>query len=161
MQIIKYIYIFLGLLMGTGCSNVKLALYDNEKRQEVAIETKKAFSNSDAGKEIALKTAMVETAQKYEGTTYKYGSIDPKKGFDCSGLVYYVASKQKIELPRSSSSLAASAPHIPWKKAVPGDLVFLAIMEVSIMWPSSPRTRMMNSGSSIARSTKVSTAKMC
>jgi len=124
MQIIKYIYIFIGLMMGMGCSNVKLALYDNEKRQEVAIETKKAFSNSDAGKEIALKTAMVETAQKYEGTTYKYGSIDPKKGFDCSGLVYYVASKQKIELPRSSSSLAASAPHIPWKKAVPGDLVF-------------------------------------
>ena len=64
MQIIKYIYIFIALVMGMGCSNVKLALYDNEKRQEYAIETKKAFSISEAGKEIALKNAMVETARK-------------------------------------------------------------------------------------------------
>ena len=124
MNIIKYIYLLLCLLLYSGCTNVKVALYDAEKRQEYAIETKKAFTNSGAGKEIAFKQSIIDTARKYVGTRYKYGSIDPKQGFDCSGLVYYVGKKHGIELPRSSSSLAASAPHIPWKKASPGDLVF-------------------------------------
>jgi cell wall-associated NlpC family hydrolase len=124
MKIFKALYFFSGLLLVGGCTNVKLALYDNQKRQEVAIESKKAFSNSEAGKEIALKNSIVETARKYLGTGYKYGSTDPKKGFDCSGLVCFVAKKHNIDLPRSSGSMAASAPHIPWKKASPGDLVF-------------------------------------
>ena len=124
MNIIKYIYLILGLFLYSGCTNVKVALYDNEKRQEYAIEAKKAFSKTEEGKEMALKQSIIETARKYVGTRYKYGSIDPKQGFDCSGLVYYVAKKHDIELARSSTSLAASAPHIPWKKANPGDLVF-------------------------------------
>ena len=124
MQIIKYICTLFGFLTLGACSNVKLALYDNQKRQEYALGTKKAFSSSATGKEIALKSSVIETAKKYVGTRYKYGSIDPKQGFDCSGLVYYVAKKQDIVLPRSSSSMGAAAPHIPWKKANPGDLIF-------------------------------------
>lgn len=124
MNIIKYIYVIIALIFYSACSNVKVALYDNEKRQEYAIEAKKAFSKTEEGKEIALKQSIIETARKYVGTRYKYGSIDPKQGFDCSGLVYFVAKKHGLELARSSGSLASSAPHIPWKKANPGDLVF-------------------------------------
>jgi cell wall-associated NlpC family hydrolase len=124
MEKIKYLCVFLGLLAGTGCSNIKVALYDTAKRQEYATETKKAFSNSPAGKEIALKNSIIETAQSYLGTKYKYGSTDPKQGFDCSGLVYHVAKKHNYDLPRSSSTIASSAPHISWKKASPGDLIF-------------------------------------
>lgn len=124
MQIIKYIWTFYSFLMLGACSNVKLALYDQQKRQEYAFETRKAFSSSDTGKEIAIKSSVIETAKKYVGTRYKYGSIDPKQGFDCSGLVYFVAKKQNIVLPRSSTSMAAAAPHISWKKANPGDLIF-------------------------------------
>ncbi len=124
MKIFKPLYFLSGLLLVSSCTNVKLALYDNQKRQEVAIESKKAFSNSETGKEIALKNSIVETARKYLGTRYKYASTDPKQGFDCSGLVCFVAKKHDIVLPRSSGSMAAAAPHIPWKKAGPGDLVF-------------------------------------
>lgn len=124
MQITKYICTIFSFFMLGACSNVKLALYDNQKRQEYALETKKAFSNSGTGKELALKSSVIETAKKYVGTRYKYGSTDPKQGFDCSGLVYFVAKKQNVELPRSSTSMAAAAPHIPWKKANPGDLIF-------------------------------------
>ncbi len=142
MQIIKYICTLFSFLMIVACSNVKLALYDNQKRQEYALETKKAFSNSASGKEIALKLSVLETAKKYVGTRYKYGSIDPKQGFDCSGLVYFVAKKQNIELPRSSTSMAAAAPHIPWKKANPGDLVFFgdrgSIHHVGIVEKNKP-----------------------
>jgi len=124
MHKIRHIYLLLGLFLYSGCTSVKVALYDNDKRQEYTIEAKKAFANSPEGKELAIKQSIMETADKYVGTRYKYGSIDPKQGFDCSGLVYYVAKKHDIELPRSSGSMAAAAPHIPWKKASPGDLVF-------------------------------------
>lgn len=116
-----FIISFIGV---TGCSKVRLALYDTQKRQEYARDTKEAYRHSEAGREIALKKSLIEDARKYIGTRYKYASTDPKQGFDCSGLVYHVAKKQDIELPRSSRSLAAAGPHIPWKKAKPGDLVF-------------------------------------
>lgn len=124
MQIIRLICLIVSVTGAIACSNVKVALYDANKRQEIALESKKAFSKSDAGKALATKSAMIATARSYMGTKYKYGGIDPKQGFDCSGLVYYSAKKNNIELPRSSGSLAASATHIPWKKANPGDLVF-------------------------------------
>ena len=118
------LFCFFTLALLTACSNVKVALYDKDKRQEVAIESKKAFSNSAAAKEIAFRNDIVEDASEQIGTRYKYGSTDPKQGFDCSGLVNYVGRKNDLELPRSSTSLAAAAPHIPWNKAETGDLVF-------------------------------------
>jgi cell wall-associated NlpC family hydrolase len=123
-RVFPFFFFACSILVLSGCSNVKVALYDKDKRAEYAIESKKAFSNSPAGKEMALKNSMIETAKDYVGTKYKYGSYDPKQGFDCSGLVYFVAKQHQLELPRSSSTLAAAAPHIPWKKAGPGDLVF-------------------------------------
>src|SRR5688572_29318401 len=117
----SYAAVFITL---TACSNVKVALYDKDKRAEYAIESKKAFSNSPAGKELALKNSVIETAKKYVGTKYKYGSYDPKQGYDCSGLVYFVGKQHQMELTRSSTTLAAAAPHISWKKAESGDLVF-------------------------------------
>lgn len=70
---------------------------------------------------------MLHTAETYLGAPYKYGGTDPKKGFDCSGFVYTVAGKQHIQLPRSSTAMAQAAPHIPIKKAEPGDLIFFGL----------------------------------
>jgi cell wall-associated NlpC family hydrolase len=142
MQIFKYLCFFTSFILATGCSNVRLAIYDHQKRQEYAAETKEVFSNSEKGKELTLKKSIIETARHYLGTKYKYASTDPKQGFDCSGLVHFVAQKNNIELPRSSGSLAAAAPHIPWKKANPGDLVFFGdhgrINHVAIVEKNKP-----------------------
>ncbi len=124
MQIIKYICLICAMTLGFGCSNVKRAVYDKQKRYELTIESQKTYSKSTAGKEAALKSAFITTAYKNLGIKYKYGGITPKEGFDCSGLVYYSASTQHIDLPRSSKSLAEAAPHINWKSANPGDLLF-------------------------------------
>lgn len=116
---------FLGLVLTlTSCSSVRLAVYDYQKRQEFAQESKVAFVNSPAVKEKIAKATIPLVASKYIGAPYKYGSCDASKGFDCSGLVYSVAKSQDLHLPRSSSLMAASGTHMPWKKAEPGDLVF-------------------------------------
>jgi cell wall-associated NlpC family hydrolase len=123
-QIIKYIYLFLAGLFALGCANVKQAVYDKQKRRELTYETKKTYAGSSAGKAATVKNAVISAANKNLGAKYKYGGISPKEGFDCSGLVYYAAISNKIDLPRSSSSLADAAPHINWKSAGPGDLLF-------------------------------------
>lgn len=45
---------------------------------------------------------IVEFAKNYIGTPYLYASLDPTRGFDCSGFVRYVFKQYNINLPRSS-----------------------------------------------------------
>jgi cell wall-associated NlpC family hydrolase len=121
---IKIALFFSLMWLSTGCSSIRLAVYDYQKRHDYAMESKAVFLKSPVAKEMSVKAAIHQEANKYIGTPYRYGSCDSGKGFDCSGLVYTVAKSQDLTLPRSSSQMAASGPHIPWKKAEPGDLVF-------------------------------------
>ena len=125
------------LIIASGCANIKVALYDHQQRKAYTEQAKQTYlasaeastlsvasKNTSITKANSLKHSMVETASFYIGSPYRYGGMDAKKGFDCSGFVSTVAKKNKIELPRSSSMMAKAAPHIPWKKAASGDLVF-------------------------------------
>lgn len=115
---------FTGLVLSlTSCSSVRLAVYDYQKKHAYATEHSSAVS-APLKKEAAIKRELTHNASKYIGSSYRYGSCDPKNGFDCSGLVYHVAKSQEINLPRSSSLMATAGTHIPWKKAEPGDLIF-------------------------------------
>jgi hypothetical protein len=120
----RLLILILLLHIGIGCTNVKVALSDSEKRLEYTEKSKSAYLKTEEGKIYTLRISLINSADAYLGTPYKYASTDPKKGFDCSGLVYTVAKQNQIELPRSSSLMAGAAPHIPWKKATTGDLVF-------------------------------------
>ncbi len=124
MNFIRFIS-FLGLITAlAGCSSVRLAVYDYQKRHESTMDGNTAFVNSPIGKEKNAKASFTQEADKYIGTPYKYGSCDVKKGFDCSGFVYTVAKAQDLELPRSSGLMAAAGTHMSWKKAEQGDLIF-------------------------------------
>lgn len=50
--------------------------------------------------------SLVCFSKKYIGTHYKYASINPSVGFDCSGFVYYIFSHFNIKAPRSSIDYA-------------------------------------------------------
>lgn len=50
---------------------------------------------------IAVDALMAFT-NKQLGIKYKYGSINPKVGFDCSGFVYYTFKHFNITVPRAS-----------------------------------------------------------
>jgi cell wall-associated NlpC family hydrolase len=121
-QPILLLIILVGI--SAGCARVRLAIYDEKTRREYTENAKESYLNSPAGKSYSLKKSMVESAQVFLGAPYRYGGLEAKKGFDCSGLVYTVAKKNQLELPRSSSLMAKAAPHQAWKNASPGDLVF-------------------------------------
>jgi cell wall-associated NlpC family hydrolase len=68
---------------------------------------------------------IVNTAQSYIGTKYKYGGTT-HKGMDCSGLIYVAYGKEHIQLPRTSFAMAQQGKTISLKQIKKGDLVFFS-----------------------------------
>jgi cell wall-associated NlpC family hydrolase len=68
-------------------------------------------------------------ALNYLGIRYRYGGESPSTGFDCSGLVGYVAEQSLgLKLPRVSSQLAQMGTAVSRDNLQVGDLVFFNTM---------------------------------
>ncbi|NJC71791.1 transglycosylase SLT domain-containing protein [Planosporangium thailandense] len=68
--------------------------------------------------------AVVADARRYLGIPYVYGSNDPAKGLDCSGLVQKVYGDLGIKLPRVAADQAkVGQPVASLAQAQPGDLL--------------------------------------
>ncbi|MFL5563183.1 MAG: C40 family peptidase [Gemmatimonadaceae bacterium] len=74
------------------------------------------------------RALVVATADELVGTRYRYGGNSPKTGFDCSGFVHWVYSRQGIDLPRTTRGLTTAGTRIPARRAelLPGDLLLFA-----------------------------------
>jgi cell wall-associated NlpC family hydrolase len=66
---------------------------------------------------------VAKSAHKYIGVPYVYGGRSPK-GFDCSGLVWFVYQQHGIELPVSSAKQARVGKKVDRDELIPGDLIF-------------------------------------
>ncbi len=71
---------------------------------------------------MATGNDLVTIAAGEIGKPYVYGAEDPRAGFDCSGLVQWVAAQLGISVPRTAAQQQAAA--VPTTSPVPGDLVF-------------------------------------
>ena len=67
--------------------------------------------------------ALVEFAQTLIGTPYLYGSVDPNKGFDCSGFITYVFKHFNVKVPRSSVEFTDVGKEVNYQVSKPGDLI--------------------------------------
>ena len=73
----------------------------------------------DKARELALQ------ALGFIGIRYKYGGSSPDTGFDCSGLVGYVASQALgLILPRDARGISEIGAQVRREELQPGDLVF-------------------------------------
>lgn len=74
------------------------------------------------------RALVVATADELVGTRYRFGGSSPKSGFDCSGFVQWVYSRQGIDLPRTTRGLTTAGTRIPARRAelLPGDLLLFA-----------------------------------
>lgn len=57
------------------------------------------------------------------GINYKYASINPKVGFDCSGFVYYVFNHFNIKVSRSSIDYNSCCKEIKVDSCKIGDVI--------------------------------------
>ncbi len=77
-------------------------------------------------RKVSLRESVVLRAERLIGTPYRFGGGDTS-GFDCSGFVYYVFSKEGILLPRSTEELIKIGKRVPLRRAEKGDLIFFKI----------------------------------
>ncbi|MDR1657876.1 MAG: C40 family peptidase [Deltaproteobacteria bacterium] len=75
------------------------------------------------GSSSGLGMELAKSAHQYIGVPYVYGGRSPK-GFDCSGLVWYVYRQHGVELPVSSAKQARVGKKVDKDELVPGDLIF-------------------------------------
>lgn len=57
-------------------------------------------------KDSVSKDSLIQFSKTFLGTNYCFASCNPKKGFDCSGFVYYIYNHFNIKVPRSSIDYA-------------------------------------------------------
>ena len=82
----------------------------------------------------AMLNAWVSTSMQHQlaliaglttlGVGYEFGSDNPRKGLDCSGLVAYAWSKAGIDLPLQSKRQWQSSRDVSHEDAQPGDVVW-------------------------------------
>jgi cell wall-associated NlpC family hydrolase len=91
---------------------------------------------------------VIADARRYLGVPYVWGSTDPSKGLDCSGLTQRVYGDLGVQLPRVSRDQAhVGSPVSSLAEAQPGDLLFfgspihhVAIYEGDGMMIEAPHT---------------------
>jgi cell wall-associated NlpC family hydrolase len=81
---------------------------------------------TDRSVSVAHKVSPEEVlayAKTLIGTPYKYGSVDPAAGLDCSGFITHVFNHFSIQVPRSSIDFTNYGVTVNMADAMPGDLI--------------------------------------
>ena len=73
----------------------------------------------------SLRDSIVALARAQVGTRYVLGGTTPARGFDCSGLIRYVAQALRLDVPRTASeqSHVGAAVATDPSRLRPGDLL--------------------------------------
>lgn len=74
-------------------------------------------------KEKSKGQEVVETASKQLGRRFIMGGDSPRKGFDCSGLLWWAYHKHGINIPRISVHQLKAGKNIDYKDIEPGDII--------------------------------------
>ena len=116
-------YLFL-LLAFVACRQKVNTLPDNVGTRDTTLYAE--FSDTvvrAAQRDSSLPGNIVAFAKTQLGVRYKYCSMTPDGGFDCSGFVNYVFNHFNIKVPRSSVDFTNAGEDVALNKAQPGDLI--------------------------------------
>ncbi|MGM0381079.1 MAG: NlpC/P60 family protein [bacterium] len=89
------------------------------------VETKNDSSNhekKESKQDLVTLDKLKEKIDSVRGITYRWGGQKPTRGFDCSGLLYWLFGGD--EIPRTVSEMWIWVEKIEKENMRPGDLVF-------------------------------------
>lgn len=101
----------------------------NDPIGQLLSQTKADLGSKNAAVQISTPTTasgeLAQAALNYLGVRYRFGGTSPSSGFDCSGLIHYIANKHLgMEIPRVAASQAQLGTAVKRSELQPGDLVF-------------------------------------
>ena len=76
---------------------------------------------------VGTGQTVVSTARAMAGTPYRSGGATPQRGFDCSGLIYWVYQQHGITVPRVAKDQAFHGLKVHAGALKPGDIVAFRI----------------------------------
>lgn len=82
---------------------------------------------TDMGPAPASANKVVRAAYGQMGKKYRMGGCSPRKGFDCSGLVWWAYKQNGVKIPRITTDQARAGKSVPKKFARAGDIVVFKI----------------------------------
>lgn len=110
------------ILVSCGSSRKQIGISDNRSvRSHVRI--KKNIPPVRINTRNVDPDELVSYAETLEGTPYRYGSDDPKKGLDCSGFISYVFQRFGISVPRVSEQFTNAGTEVALDNSKRGDLI--------------------------------------
>ena len=132
-RILVSIVAFLIFHTGIGCSNNK-QVRNSTDTIPILIDSSKAKTPPPSLPSLPSESKYINTgnttpqevldyAKSLMGTPYKYGSIDPAVGFDCSGFITHVFNHFNISVPRSSIDFTDVNRPVDISDAKSGDLI--------------------------------------
>ncbi|MBI9110738.1 C40 family peptidase [Maridesulfovibrio ferrireducens] len=71
--------------------------------------------------------SVVSVVRSQIGKPYKWGGSSPAKGFDCSGLVWWVYNQHGVRIPRVSWQQIDAGKPVHLSRIKAGDIVFFRI----------------------------------
>jgi len=127
----KYLALIIILaLIVSSCGSTKNKRIVTTKKQSKTQKSKpksipEKTVNTTPATNNSMASQIINNAEKYKGTRYKYGGTTAK-GMDCSGLVYTAFKEADIVLPRVSGAMATQGDWVDVKTVQVGDLLFFA-----------------------------------
>jgi cell wall-associated NlpC family hydrolase len=107
-----------GLPQANALNRVDTALPRAEKAEMQPLPPGSNIDTKDVNPDQVLAFAKTLI-----GVPYRYGSTDPKQGFDCSGFITYVFNRFGVQVPRSSVEFTNVERSVPIETSRPGDLI--------------------------------------
>jgi cell wall-associated NlpC family hydrolase len=107
-------------------STIKEIVEVEQERIDTAVAPVSVDSIVDNSTDFTKKLPpdqLLAYAKTLIGTPYKYASVDPAAGLDCSGFITHVFNHFSIQVPRSSIDFTNYGVTINAAEAVPGDLI--------------------------------------
>jgi cell wall-associated NlpC family hydrolase len=117
----------LGVFLLSGCASAP-DLVRTPSRTEASSAVPSSVVRIPPARQQSQQAGLSEVAIHaigLVGIPYRWGGNTPQGGFDCSGLVVYVARRaQGLQLPRTVAEMSRVGQEIPVEDRLPGDLVF-------------------------------------
>lgn len=110
-QILLFCIIYV-CLIGCGVSKHKRA-YDADLIDKKTVKT----ANAQIGKKV------VKAANSQIGKKYCFGGESPRKGFDCSGLIWWAYDRHDVSVPRVTKDQARYGRGVSLRYIRQGDIV--------------------------------------